>query len=204
MYVVTQFAVALILLSLSPILVAQRAAAQESRPPLQNGTWDLSVSMAAATGEETRNSFVQAQIWTAGVFLGRVITNQMGRGWRRGAIELGFDFVPVFVQSGLETIHGVGFDPVVFRWNSSQHLGRALPYIELAGGSVVTDSNLPPGNTSGFNFMVRGGGGVHIFTKRRQSLDLACHYYHVSNANLGSWNPEFNGVQMGLGYHWFK
>ena len=181
------------------------APAQEHLPRVgQNGNWDFSIWIAGATGEETRNSFTQAQIWTAGVFIGKVITSEIGSAWRRGNLEYGFDLIPVFVQSKIETMYGGGFDPLVLRWNSSRHIGRVLPFIELAGGAVLTTSNLPQGDTSSLNFAARGGGGIHIFTQSRQSLDVGCRWLHVSNGNLGIRNPEFNGVQISLGYHWFK
>jgi len=74
----------------------------------------------------------------------------------------------------------------------------------IAGGSLITTANFPVGDTSSINFSVRGGGGVRIFTSSRRSIDLGCHWLHISNANLGTRNPEFNGIQVRLGYHWFK
>jgi lipid A 3-O-deacylase len=181
------------------------ASAQQDVPHVgQNGKWDFGIWVTGATGEENRNSFTEAQIWTAGAFIGRTITGEIGKGWRGGNLEYGFDLTPVFLQSRPGRLYGGGLEPVVFRWNSSLHAGRLAPYIELAGGGVLTNSNLPHGDTSNFNFTTRGGGGIHIFTKGRQSLDIGCGYYHVSNANLGRRNPEFNGVQITLGYHWFK
>lgn len=182
------------------------AAGQESAFPLaQKGTWDISPWIAGATGEETKNSFTQAEIWSAGVFFGRVMTGEFGRGWHRASFELGFDLIPVFVQTKTQTVYGGGFDPVVLRFISAHRFGPIVPYIEMGGGGVATTSNIPPGhNTSDFNFSARGGGGIHIITKSRQSLDVGCKWFHVSNANLGSFNPEFNGIQVSLGYHWFK
>jgi hypothetical protein len=168
---------------------------------LEKGTWDISPWIAAATGEENRNSFGEAQVWSAGVFLGRVMS---GGNWLRGNLEYGFNLVPLFVTSKTEHVYGGGIEPVVLRWISNRHFGRIAPYIELAGGAIRTTANLPVGDTSAFNFTARGGGGIHIFGKRRRSLDLACHWYHISNANLGVRNPEFNGVQITIGYHWFK
>src|SRR5712692_9799601 len=138
------------------LLLTCSAPAQEHLPRVgQNGNWDFSIWVAGATGEETRNSFTQAQIWTAGAFIGKVITSEIGSGWRRGSLEYGFDLIPVFVTSKSQTVHGGGFDPLVLRWNSSRHAGRAVPYIELAGGAILTNSNLPPGDTSGFNFTAK-------------------------------------------------
>lgn len=67
---------------------------------------------------------------------------------------------------------GTGFEPVILRWNSSLHAGRVSPYVELAGGGVRTNSNLPIGNTSDFNFTTRGGGGILINRTPRHAIDV--------------------------------
>jgi Lipid A 3-O-deacylase (PagL) len=136
--------------------------------------------------------------------MGWVITPDARAGWRRGALEYGFDLIPAFIQARPQHIFGGGFEPVVLRWNFRHHLGRLTPYIELAGGGLFTNSNLPPGNTSSFNFTARGGGGIEVPTQKHQSLDIACRWSHISNANLGVRNPEFNGIQVSIGYRWFK
>ena len=179
---------------------------QERKSPWgQNGIWDFSIWTGGATSDGKTNSFAEARIRTAGVFLGKVIAGEMGRGWARGNLEYGINLIPVFVASVDRRVRsGGGFEPVVFRWNSSHKIGRAAPYIELAGGGIFTASNLPPGNTSSVNFTVRLGEGVYILTKDRQSLDIGCRWSHISNANLGVTNPSFNGLQITLGYHWFK
>lgn len=205
MHVIPRFGaagqIALILLAFSCPATAQ----ERELPVGQKGTWDISLWIAGATGEETRNSFAQAQIWTAGFYAGKILTGEFGHGWRRASLEWGFDLVPVFVQTRTQTVYGGGFDPVILRLNSGHHLGRVLPYIELGGGGVATTANIPPGkNTSDFNFTARGGGGIHIFVKDRRSLDIGCRWFHASNANLANFNPEFNGVQVSLGYHWLK
>jgi len=186
------------------VLSGSWAFAQEPRLAAQKGRWDFSVWTAAETGEENTNSLTESQIWSAGVSVGRVITGELGSGWRRGSFEYAFDLVPVFETYGNQHTHGAGFDPVILRWNSALHTARIAPYIELAGGAVITPSNLPPGNTSSFNFTPKGGGGIYLWTRKRQWLDIGCRWSHISNANLGVQNPEFNGVQFGFAYHWFK
>ena len=192
----------LFLVLLTPGVIA----AQEGKTPIwQKGTWDISPFVTGATGEEFTNSLTEAQLFSAGIYFGRVMTGEFGSGWRKASLELGFDLIPIFVQTGSHKIYGGGFDPVILRLNSGRRLGRVVPYIELGGGGVVTTSNFPPGkSTSAFNFTALGGGGVHVFTKWRQSLDIGCKWFHASNANLASFNPEFNGVQFSLGYHFFK
>ena len=101
-------------------------------------------------------------------------------------------------------IHGIAFDPVILRWNSSLVLGRMAPYMELGGGAVHTGSNFPVGDTSTFNFIARGGAGILISTKRGEAFEVGCRWWHISNANLGIRNPEFNGIQVNVGWHWYK
>jgi hypothetical protein len=172
--------------------------------PAQGRDWDVSVWMAGETGEELTNSFSEAQILTAGVTAGRILTDEIGHGWRRGRFEYAFDVIPVFRQFRPQYLYGGGFEPVILRWNSSLHAGRVAPYIELAGGGLRTNANLPTGNTSDFNFTARGGGGIQVFQSSRNSIDVGVRWSHISNANLGVQNQEFNGIQVSLGYHWFR
>jgi hypothetical protein len=194
-----------LLLGLTLLLAACAAPAQQFRlPTVQKGNWDISLWIAGATGEEKTNSFTEARIRTGGVFVGKILTNQVGNRWRSGSIEYGFDVIPLFATSKTQRVNGAGFEPIVLRWNSSHHAGPVAPYIELAGGGIFTTANVPPGNTSNVNFTARAGGGIHIFARDWQSMDLGCRWSHLSNANLGTINPQFNGVQLTLGYHWFK
>jgi len=191
-------------LSLIFLLISCPAFTQNLPPVAHKGALDLSVWTAGQTGEENTNSFTEAQIWSAGVSGGWVLTGERGSSWRRGNLEYAFDLMPVFETWGNQRIHGGGLDPLILRWNFTAHTSRLSSYLELAGGAVITISNLPPGNTSSFNFTPKGGGGIYIWTRRRQSFDIGLRWAHISNANLGVNNPQFNGVQLRLGYHWYK
>jgi Lipid A 3-O-deacylase (PagL) len=186
-----------------PVLLLVSNLGAQALPEGPGRSWDISVWIAGATGEENRNSFGETQIISSGVFVGKVMT-EIGSGWRRGKFEYGVDLVPVFVHLRPESLHGVGVEPIILRWNSGPHSRRVTPYIELAGGILRTSSNLPAGDTSDVNFTARGGGGIQILSAERQSLDIGCQWWHISNANLGKRNPEFNGIQLSVGYHWFK
>lgn len=190
---------ALVLLLLT---VPGRARGQSPEPANRN--WDLEVWVAGATGEENRDSFAEAQIFSAGVSVGKVLTDEIGDGWRRGHLEYVFNLMPVFVHLTPQLLYGGGLEPVILRWNSGLRAGRVAPYLELAGGGLWTNGNLPAGETSAFNFTARGGGGIEIFAANKRSVDVGFRWWHISNANLGAKNPEFNGFQVSLGYHWFK
>lgn len=169
-----------------------------------NWKTDYSIWFTTATGEENTNSLSEAQIFKGGFSLGRSIKHVPGAGWRTGDLEYSFSVASLFLQLGPQGRHGVGFEPVILRWNSHVGLGRATPYIELAGGGLRTNGNFPAGNTSNFNFTVRGGGGVYLRTKGREALDLGLGWSHISNANLGTQNPEFNGIELRIAYHWLR
>jgi hypothetical protein len=186
------------------LLVSSVAFTQDMPAARQRGSLDLSVWTSAETGEELTNSFTEAQIFSVGASAGWEITGKHGSGWRRGSLEYAFDFVPLFETFGNQRTHGIGFDPVILRWNSALHSSRISPYIDLAGGGVSTPVNLPPGNTSSFNFMAKGGGGIYLRMRKRQAFDIGFRWSHISNANLGVQNPEFNGVRLSVAYHWFK
>jgi hypothetical protein len=193
------FAVALLV-----ICAGRFALSQTVVPDEQRRDRDVSVWTTIETGEEATNSFSEAQILTAGVSIGKILTKEIGGGWRRGRFEYGFSLIPVFRQFRPQSTYGGGFEPVILRWNSSFHAGRITPYIELAGGGLRTNTNFPAGDTSNFNFTARGGGGVQIWSAPARSIDIACRWSHISNANLGVRNPEFNGIQISVGYHWFR
>jgi hypothetical protein len=193
-----------IVLSFFLLVTVHSISAQANLPEKQHRHWDIGVRVAGATGEENTNSFSEAQILTGSFFVGKEMTDEIGNGWRRGHLEYGFDVMPLFRQFQPQSIYGGGFEPVILRWNSSLRANNVAPYIELAGGGVFTNTDLPVGNTSSFNFTARGGGGVQIFTKRKQFVEIGCQWGHISNANLGVMNPEFNGIQVSVGYHWLR
>jgi hypothetical protein len=189
-------------LAISLLLLSSIAHAQQQPP--REPRWDLGAWFAVATGEETTNSFTQTQAYTGGFFLGYTLTPNIGPSFLRGSFEYGANLGTFFVQSHPAPAYGGGFDPIVLRWNFAHRYHALQPFIELSGGGIFTNTNLPPGDTSSFNFAVRGGGGARIHTRSRQSLDVGLFFYHVSNANLGLDNPEFNGIQFNFGYHWYK
>jgi hypothetical protein len=113
--------------------------------------------------------------------------------------------MPVYyVYSEGKKIYGGNFTPIILKWNfTANH--RIVPYILLEGGGLVSSSNVPPGDTSDFNFDAGGSFGIHIFTRHKQALTLETRWVHISNADLGTYNPQLvSNFMLTIGYTWFK
>ena len=135
--------------------------------------------------------------FNAGLRCGWILTDLHLPSFLRGRFEYVVDAVPVFlIFQPANTAYGVGFDPLGLKWNF-QRRGRFSPYLELTGGTVFTDHNVPTG-TNAVNFMDQAALGTHILgTKGNVSVELR--YMHISNAGLATPNPGINTVQVRLG-----
>ena len=135
--------------------------------------------------------------FNAGLRYGWVLTGAHLPGFLRGRFEYAVDAVPVFlVFQPTGTAYGAGFDPLGLKWNFERH-GRLSPYLELTGGVVFTNQNVPPG-TNTVNFMDQAALGTHILGAR-YNWSLELRYMHISNAGLATPNPGVNTVQVRLG-----
>jgi len=135
--------------------------------------------------------------FNAGLRYGWILTAAHLPGFLRGRFEYAVDAVPVFlIFQPANTAYGVGFDPLGLKWNFERH-GRFSPYLELTGGTVFTNHDVPSG-TNTVNFMDQAALGMHILgAKFNVSLELR--YMHISNAGLATPNPGVNTVQVRLG-----
>jgi hypothetical protein len=112
------------------------------------------------------------------------------------------------------TYRGVSITPVIFRWNFHTWRERIQPWIQGAGGVIYTTHKFPPdelvvhgtpGGTCVWNFSPQGGGGIHIFTRARRSIDIGVNGEHISSASLGDKNPGVNAsIQVQVGYTFWK
>jgi len=136
-------------------------------------------------------------VFNAGLRYGWVLTDAHLPSFLRGRFEYAVDAVPVFVVfQPTNTAYGVGFDPLGLKWNFQRH-GRISPFLELTGGVLFTNHDVPT-NTNTVNFMDQAALGTHILgAKYNVSVELR--YMHISNAGLGNLNPGINTVQVRLG-----
>lgn len=135
--------------------------------------------------------------FNAGLRYGWILTDEHLPGFLRGRFEYTVDAVPLFlIFQPANTAFGVGFDPLGLKWNFKRH-GRLSPYLELTGGVVFTNHDVPAG-TNTVNFMDQAALGTHILGAKH-NLSLELRYMHISNAGLATPNPGVNTVQVRLG-----
>ena len=90
--------------------------------------------------------------FNAGFRYGWVITDLHLPSILRGRFEYAVDAVPIFlIFQPQNTAYGAGFDPLGLKWNFQRH-GRFSPYLELTGGVVFTNHEVPA-YTNTVNFM---------------------------------------------------
>src|SRR5712671_8125906 len=141
-------------------------------------------------------------IFDVGLRYGWVITGAHLPGILRGRFEYTVDAVPAYlIFQPANTAYGVGFDPLGLKWNFERH-GRLSPYLELTGGTVFTNHDVPTG-TNTVNFTDQAALGVHILGERH-NVSLELRYMHISNAGLATPNPGVNTVQVRVGFGKFS
>lgn len=154
------------------------------------------------TGGHGTNGIAQhTGVWTAGFRYGWVITDPHGPGFLRGRFEYAVDAVPAFVVfQPTNTAYGAAVNPFALIWNFDTH-GRVVPYLDLGGGVLFTNTQVPAG-TSRINFTTAGAVGMHYLAgKLTWTADVR--FMHISNAGLETPNPGINTVQLRLGVGWF-
>lgn len=155
------------------------------------------VEIWAGGGHSVPGGTKNTSALNAGLRYGWILTDPHLPGFLRGRFEYAVDAVPVFlVFQPANTAYGVGFDPLGLKWNFERR-GRISPYLELTGGTLFTDHNVPTG-TNTVNFMDQAAFGVHVLGARH-NVALELRYMHISNAGLGNLNPGVNTVQVRLG-----
>lgn len=152
-------------------------------------------------GHGTNGSTQHTGVWTLGFRYGWVITAPHGPSFLRGRFEYAVDAVPVFmVFQPTNTAFGAAINPFALIWNFDTH-GRVVPYIELGGGGLFTNTQVPAGS-SRINFTTAGAVGLH-FLARKVTWSADVRFLHISNAGLEARNLGINTVQLRLGLGWF-
>src|ERR1700758_2671662 len=167
------------LLFASILILASAARAQVG--PEQGGS---EVQVWAGGGHSVPGGTANTGAFNAGLRYGWILTDAHLPGFLRGRFEYAVDAVPIFlIFQPANTAYGVGFDPLGLKWNFERH-GRFSPFLELTGGVVITDHNIPRyANT--VNFMDQAALGIHILGAKH-NVSLEVRYMHISNAGLAN------------------
>ncbi len=169
---------------------------------VNKGNWNLGawVQGGSGIGKHSDTQFIYF-----GGRIGKVLTPEIGPGFLKGTFEYAVDVIPYeFVKQPPFNAYGAGFNPAVLKWNFTSGK-KIIPYLELAGGVLFTNRDVPV-TTNTVNFTPQGGIGVHILrANKKQAVTANIKYLHVSNAKLATNNQGINAaVIFGLGYTWFK
>jgi lipid A 3-O-deacylase len=165
----------------------------------QEGSHELQIWTGGGHG--TSGSQSGDGVFNIGARYGWVLTDAHGPGFLRGRFEYAVDVVPLFlVSQTTNTAYGFGVNPFALKWNFASH-GRAVPYIDLGGGTLFTNVKVPEG-TSHVNFTTSGALGVH-FLRRKYNWSAEVRYMHISNAGISRPNPGINTIQVRLGLGMF-
>ena len=181
------------LLLITVLLMASALSSGQAAP--EQGSHEVQVW--AGGGHSVSGGRGDTSALNAGLRYGWILTGPHLPGFLRGRFEYAIDAVPVFVVfQPANTTYGLGFDPLGLKWNFERR-GRISPYLELCGGTLFTNHDVPTG-TNTVNFTDQAALGMHILgAKRNVSLELR--YMHISNAGLATPNPGVNTVQVRLG-----
>jgi hypothetical protein len=118
------------------------------------------------------------------------LTRELKWGPVRGRFAWGIEATPVFAQFEPSKVYGIGFAPVVWRWNFPAK-PRWSAFAELSMGGLWTSEPIPE-ETSHGNFSAHWGGGIRLKPRRGHAILIAYRFQHFSNGNqLGS-NPGIN------------
>ena len=174
------------------LFVALSFVAAQDRP--EEGGHELEVWTGG--GHSVPGGTKDTSVWNAGVRYGWILTAPHGPGFLSGRFEYAVDAVPAFVVfQRANTAYGAGLNPFALKWIFATH-GGPEPYLELGGGTLFTNHEVPSG-TIGVNFTSSAALGVHFLGHLAWTAEVR--YMHISNAGLTTPNPGINTVQVRVG-----
>ena len=175
-------------LMLTPFIFSQQARPEEGGHEIQLWT---------GGGYTVPGGTKDTGIWNLGVRYGWILTSPHGPGFLKGRFEYAVDAVPMFlIFQAANTSYGVALDPITLKWNFAAR-GSIAPFMELNGGVLFTNHNVPTG-TNTVNFASSLALGTHIL-QQKYNWSIEARYMHISNAGLAVPNPGINTVQVRLG-----
>ena len=175
--------------------------AQEDADIIRKGNWGIGFYGAGGTG--VSGSTQGTEVFWTGLRYKRVITDIKGKGFWRGSLEYGAEFMPVFLIFQDDLVYGTQFSPLLMRWNFQKPGSHIMPFFEWGGGLLFTSDQVPV-RSSHFNFTPQGGLGFSIFNSGNRAVTFQVKYMHISNGGFKKPNPGINAVQVLAGYEWLR
>lgn len=176
---------------------------------LRREHWNTGIWATGGNGLGQRSN---VSMFGAGMRFGRVMTGELGSGWRRGTFELDADLTPLYyfnwradeAQASSRNFYSGGITPLVMKWNFTSGK-RTVPFVDAFGGVLFSRQDIPPGDTANVNFISGAGFGFHRFVKPGRAWTFEGRAFHFSNASLGPHNPGINAaLEFRIGYTWFN
>jgi len=123
--------------------------------------------------------------------LGYMVTGVHGNGFSRGNLEL----VGTLFAGGIFDGRGnyVTGTTLWLRYNFLQPDDRFVPYVEGGWGLTETDVDRRIQGQN-FNFNLNLAAGTRYFVAKDWSVNLACHYQHISDAHLARPNAGIDAI----------
>jgi hypothetical protein len=187
---------------LGAIFLIANAAISRAQAGPEQGSNELQVW--AAGGHSVPGGTSKTEVFNAGLRYGWVISSLHLPSFLRGRFEYTVEVVPVYlIFQPANTAYGWGFNPLGLKWDF-QRRRRFSPYLELDGGTLFSNHNVPT-YTNNVNFTPSAALGTHILGEK-YNWSVEIRYLHISSAGLGTYNPGLNTVQvrLGLGRFWKK
>lgn len=154
----------------------------------RSGEWTVAAGVATSVNLYQSTAGRAYAVQTIG--WSRELTREITLIGMRGRFAWGVEATPLFAQFDPSAIYGVGFAPVVWRWNFPPR-PKWSAFAELSMGGLLTSQPIPE-ETSRGNFSAHWGGGVRLRPRGGHAILLAYRFQHFSNGNqLGS-NPGVN------------
>jgi lipid A 3-O-deacylase len=176
----------------SPAQVKPSADDAPAKATMAADPWDLGAFFQGGVGTEQRSDF---SFLSAGVRLGKVITDQHGPGFLRGQFEYAGELMPYW-QSFTPAPHSQ-----LTEYIYDGQIGYAvLPY---GGGTftgfsitpIILRWNLKPGRH--FVPWAQGAGGL-IYTTHKYPPDILVPHGQPGGTSVWNFSPQF-----GIGFHYF-
>jgi hypothetical protein len=200
----------LLVASVLPALIPKRLLADQAaglpspakRVRLQKGAVEIGGIVGTTLPITLFRAHKNRRLTMGTVQVGRVMTNQRGRGVIAGSFEFLLEVTPVLLLQQPQRTFGVAASPLHMRWNFAPTGSHPIRVFAEASGAVLYTNHAVPAGTTSFNFIDQAGFGVRLGRHPKRAWLLGYRFQHISNGGRVKPNPgaNFNFVYGGVSY----